>query len=84
MQHSIPVSATFTAFKYINITPSFSFTDRMYTHRVMQEWDPRTSSVVRDTVYGFYNVYNYSFSVSAQTKLYGYYRRCPSSVKRYP
>ena len=84
MQHSIPVSATFTAFKYINITPSFSFTDRMYTHRVMQEWDPRTSSVVRDTVYGFYNVYNYSFSVSAQTKLYGYYRPLPFIGKKIP
>ena len=84
MQHSIPVSATFTAFKYINITPSFSFTDRMYTHRVMQEWDPRSSSVVRDTVYGFYNVYNYSFSVSAQTKLYGYYRPLPFIGKKIP
>ena len=84
MQHNIPVSATFTAFKYINITPSFSFTDRMYTNRVMQSWDPRTSSVVRDTTYGFYNVYNYSFSVSAQTKLYGYYRPLPFIGKKIP
>lgn len=84
MQHNIPISATFSVFKYINITPSFSFTDRMYTHRIMQEWDPRSASVVRDTTYGFYNVYNYSFSVSAQTKLYGYYRPLPFIGKKIP
>lgn len=84
MQHNIPISATFSVFKYINITPSFSFTDRMYTHRIMQEWDPRSASVVRDTTYGFYNVYNYSFSVSAQTKIYGYYRPLPFIGKKIP
>ena len=84
MQHNIPVSATFSVFKYINITPSFNFTDRMYTHRIMQEWDPRSAAVVRDTTYGFYNVYNYRFSVSAQTKLYGYYRPLPFIGKKIP
>ncbi len=84
MQHNVPISATFTLFKYINITPSFSFTDRMYTHRIMQEWDPRSAAVVRDTTYGFYNVYNYNFSVSAQTKLYGYYRPLPFIGKKIP
>lgn len=84
MQHNIPVSATFTFFKYINVTPSFTFTDRMYTHRIMQEWDPRSAAVVRDTTYGFYNVFNYNFSVSAQTKLYGYYRPLPFIGKKIP
>lgn len=74
MQHTIPVSATFSLFKYINITPSFTFTDRMYTNRIMKQWDPQASAVVNDTIYGFYNVYNYSGSVSLQTKLYGFYQ----------
>ena len=77
MQHTIPVSATFSLFKYLNISPSFNFTDRMYTNRIMQQWDPQSAAVVRDTTYGFYNVFNYSFSVSAQTKLYGFYRPLP-------
>lgn len=77
MQHTIPVSATFSLFKYLNISPSFNFTDRMYTNRIMQQWDPKSAAVVRDTTYGFYNVFNYSFSVSAQTKLYGFYRPLP-------
>ena len=77
MQHTIPVSATFSLFKYLNISPSFNFTDRMYTNRIMQQWNPQSAAVVRDTTYGFYNVFNYSFSVSAQTKLYGFYRPLP-------
>ena len=74
LQHNIPISATFTMFKYLNVTPSFSFTDRMYTNRIMKQWDPRASAVVNDTIYGFYNVYNYSGSVTFQTKLYGFYQ----------
>ena len=77
MQHTIPVSATFSLFKYLNISPSFNFTDRMYTNRIMQQWDPQSAAVVRDTTYGFYNVFNYSFSVSTQSKLYGLYRPLP-------
>ena len=74
MKHTVPVSATFTVLKYLNVTPSFSFTDRMYTNRIMKQWDPRASAVVNDTIYGFYNVYNYSGSISMQTKLYGFFQ----------
>ena len=77
MQHTIPISATFNMLKYINISPSFSFTDRMYTNKIMRQWDPKASQEVRDTTYGFYNVFNYSFGVSAQTKLYGFYKPLP-------
>lgn len=74
MQHTVPISATFSLFKYLNITPSFTFTDRMYTNRIMKQWDPRASAVVNDTIYGFYNVYNYSGSLTMQTKLYGFFQ----------
>ena len=73
MQHTIPINANFTLFNYININPSINFTDRMYTNKVMQRWDEQTQTAVRDTTYGFYNVYNWSMSVSASTKLYGFW-----------
>lgn len=73
MQHSIPISANFTLFKYININPSLSFTDRMYTNKVMKSWDTEEQKEVADTLYGFYNVYNWSMSVGASTKLYGFW-----------
>lgn len=77
MRHQVPISASFSVLNYINVTPSFTFTDRMYTHKVMQGWDTDRQAVQRDTVYGFYNVYNYNMSISANTKLYGMYRPMP-------
>ena len=73
MRHSIPISATFNLFNYINISPQFNSTDRMYTHKVMKHWDQEKQKEVNDTVWGFQNVYNYDMSVSATTKLYGFY-----------
>ncbi|MCI6619435.1 MAG: LPS-assembly protein LptD, partial [Prevotella sp.] len=73
MQHTIPVSGSFTLFNYININPAFNFTDRMYTHKIERSWDEATQTAVNDTTYGFYNVYNWNMSVSASTKLYGFW-----------
>lgn len=77
LKHTVPISATFSLLKYINVTPSISLTDWMYSRKVMQQWDTQDAAVVRDTAYGFYNILNYSFSVSAQTKLYGFYTPLP-------
>lgn len=71
--HSIPISGNFTLFNYINLSPSFNFQDRMYSHKVMRSWDETAQREVCDTIYGFNNVYNYSFSIGASTKLYGFY-----------
>lgn len=74
MQHNIPVSATFQLFKYINISPSFSFRDLMYARRVNRSWDEATQQELNDTTYGFYNLYDWRVSVSANTTLYGFYK----------
>ena len=73
MQHTIPISGNFTLFNYLNINPSINFTDRMYTQKVMRSWDEAAQKEVADTIQGFYNVYNWNFSLSASTKLYGFY-----------
>ncbi len=74
MKHSIPISATFNMFKYINVTPSLRIDDRMYTSKVRRQWDPNASAEVMDTTYGFYNVWDFQASVSLDTKLYGFYQ----------
>ena len=73
MKHSVPVSATFQILKTINVSPSFNYNSRWYTYKIMQSWDDTQMKAVRDTVYGFNRVYNYNFSISANTKLYGFY-----------
>ncbi len=73
-RHSIPVSASFTLFKYINITPSFNYTSRWYTQKEMRSWDAVKQVEVRDTTTSFNRVYNWNLAVSANTKIYGMYR----------
>lgn len=72
-QHNIPINANFTLFNYININPSFNFTDRMYSNKVMKSWDEQAQTERADTTYGFYNVYNWSMSIGASTKMYGFW-----------
>lgn len=73
-QHRIPIDATFQLFKYINISPSFSFRDIMYASRINRSWDRRLQQELRDTTYGFYNLYDWNVGVTANTTLYGFYK----------
>ncbi|MBR1922729.1 MAG: LPS-assembly protein LptD [Paludibacteraceae bacterium] len=72
-KHSIPISASWTAWKYLNITPSITLTDRMYFSRINQSWNEETQALQRDTTTGFYNVFDFNASLSFSTKLYGFY-----------
>ena len=68
MRHSIPISASFNIFKYINVTPTLNYTERWYTNKVIQEWDDDKNQLKRDTLYGFNRVFDYNLSLSANTK----------------
>lgn len=77
MNHNIPVSATFTLFKYFQLTPSVNYTERWYTRKVNQEYnmeDRRLDPLQNDTIGGFYRVSNYSASLGLSTKVYGMYK----------
>ena len=74
MRHSIPIQATFNLFNYINIVPSFNYTERWYLQQIRRSYDENTRAVRRDTVSGFHRVYDYNLSLSLNTKLYGMYK----------
>lgn len=74
MRHTVPVSATFNIFKYINITPNITLNDRMYTSKIRRQWDPAASAEVCDTTYNFYNLFEFSGGVSFDTKIYGFFK----------
>ena len=76
--HSIPVSATFSLFDVINVTPSVNFNDRMSLRRYEKRWVEDATLQdggyeATDTLGGFKNVYDVSASISANTKLYGFF-----------
>ncbi len=77
MKHTLPISATFNAFKYVNITPSINLTDRMYTTKVRRQWDPNASREICDTSYNFYNVWDFNAAISLDTKIYGFFKPLP-------
>ena len=77
MRHNIPISASFTLFKNINIVPSFNYTERWYSRKVNQSWNADEQTIIRDTIYGFNRVYNYNLSLSANTKMYMFYEPNP-------
>ncbi|MDE6329885.1 MAG: LPS-assembly protein LptD [Muribaculaceae bacterium] len=74
MKHYLPVSATFSVFKYINVSPQITINDRMYTSKIIRQWDPNANAEVCDTTHSFYNIFDFNASISLDTKLYGFYQ----------
>ncbi len=74
MRHSVPISATFNAFNVLNITPSVTLNDRMYSSKVRRQWDPNAAREICDTSYNFYNVWDFNAAVSMSTKIYGFWK----------
>ena len=65
---------TATLFKYIQITPGVSYGMRWYFKDVTRKWDDEARRQIRDTTQAFstFGILNeYSFSISANTQLYG-------------
>lgn len=74
MQHNVPISATFSLFKYLNLVTTFNYKERWYTYRQDKRWNEQLGAAETDTIYGFNRVYNYDMSIGFNTKLYGFYK----------
>ena len=82
VEHSLPISTSINLFKYINISPSFNYSERWYFSRQNQQWNPETNKVeTLDPEYGFYRIYNYNASVSANTTIYGMWQMKKKTAK---
>lgn len=81
MNHSIPVSTSLSLFGYLNLSPSFNYTERWYFSKIEKQWNPDTQRVeITDTIPGFFRVYDYAPSVGFSTTLFGMY----SFGKKFP
>ncbi|WP_147377111.1 putative LPS assembly protein LptD [Mangrovibacterium diazotrophicum] len=77
-QHSIPITLpSFNLLKYINMSPSFTYKERWYTNEVQSKYIfnhvTGEEMILKDTIYGFKRNYEYSYSLSASTNIYGMY-----------
>jgi lipopolysaccharide assembly outer membrane protein LptD (OstA) len=81
IKHSIPISSPVKLLKYFTWTNSLAINDRMYFESIRRDWvdtlfvnnDTILNTVVTDTVPGFVNAFDFSFSSSLTTKIYGMY-----------
>ena len=73
MSHRIQTQANFTLFGYLNLSPTFNFNDKMLTQKYKRSWDTDKQREVVDTLQGFFNMYDWDLSLTASTKLYGFW-----------
>lgn len=85
VKHTLPISASFTLFKYLNMNMSLNNSLKWYFKKIEQKWEGDASgAVVRDTTFGFYNIYDGNLSLSMQTQLFGFYTLKSKSGKKMP
>lgn len=81
IKHNIPIALpNFNLIKYINVSPSFSYNEKWYFKKIDYTYDGgetfnndigRNTHVRMDTITGLNRVYDYSYSLSASTNIYG-------------
>lgn len=83
IQHNLPISLpNFNVLKFINVSPSFSYNEKWYFRSIEKTYVPdqtfrdernRISHVRVDTITGLKRNYQYAYSLSASTNIYGMY-----------
>jgi lipopolysaccharide assembly outer membrane protein LptD (OstA) len=72
VSHSIPISTSFKALKWITVSPNFSFNEYWYLKTTEKTWDSENDTLlVNDNVRGFDRAYSYRTSIGMSTILYG-------------
>ena len=90
MRHSFPISGSFRVLKYFNWSNSVNINDRMYLKSTRKYFQADTIINGRDTILpgykshevsGYENAFDFSFSTSLNTRLYGMYTFKGSLIK---
>jgi hypothetical protein len=71
IQHSIPISTSFSAFKYFTVSPAINYTEKWYLKTIEKKYDADTKTVDIDTVAGFKAAREFSFSANMNTRIFG-------------
>ncbi len=72
-RHSIPVSTSFSLFKYFTVSPSIRYTELWYPRELRYTWEEENQAVRIDTLRKFSRTGFYSTGAGMSTRLYGFY-----------
>ncbi|HTN06228.1 putative LPS assembly protein LptD [Agriterribacter sp.] len=70
-QHNIPISLALPQLGSIQISPGFSYQERMYSQKLFRTWNNQTNKVDSTVSKGFYSARDISMSVSFSTAMFG-------------
>lgn len=72
-KYNVPIQTSFRIFKYLNVSPSFNYTGKIYPYKIDKNLvnNSDTSFVDKDTIWGFNHLYDFRTGVSVNTRLYG-------------
>ena len=71
IQHSVPISTSFTVAKYFTVSPGITYNEKWYLKTISKEWDSETNTIEVDTVDGFKAARDFAFSTNINTRIYG-------------
>ena len=77
LTYKVPITTSFSIFKYINVTPAINYTGRVYPDYISKSKGIQAVNgeihdvAITDTIAGFGHPYDFSFSLPFNTKLYG-------------
>ncbi len=70
---SIPISASFNAFKYFTITPSATYNSAVYYKTISEQYDSSLHRIDTTNIYKPMMENDFTFAVNLNTKIYGNY-----------
>ncbi|MBW6459389.1 MAG: hypothetical protein K0B08_02345 [Bacteroidales bacterium] len=80
IRHTMPISSPIKLMKHLTWTNTLNLTDRMYFESYRKYWsndtlftgsEPVVGYLAKDTLQGFHNIFDFGFSSSLSTKVYG-------------
>ncbi len=71
VQHNIPLGLSLNVFKFFQFTTSVPYNEKWYLQTIRKRLSTTTNKIVIDTIQGFDRVYDYSFTTSLSTDVYG-------------
>ena len=71
IQHSIPITTSFTLLKFFNVSPSITYSEKWYLKSIEKKYNSDTKSVAIDTIDGFKSAREFSFAANINTRIFG-------------
>ena len=71
IQHSVPISTSFSVAKYFTVSPGITYNEKWYLKTIHKEWVSETNTIDVDTLDGFKAARDFAFSSNINTRIYG-------------